>query len=173
MTGEEALDAEAGLARLASLLGSTRPGAEKLPGAGAAGGTGFGLLAWGAHARPGADSVAELIGLSALLADADLVVTGEGRFDAQTAGGKVPQLVSTRAGRAGAAIALAAGLIEAPTPGYVLAVSLTDLAGSSARAREDAPGWLTRAGVELAREWDAVSSPSSTNRTPRAAAGDR
>lgn len=60
-----------------------------LPGAGAAGGTTAGLLGFtGATLRPGVEVIAELVGLEARLAEADLVITGEGRADEQTLSGK-------------------------------------------------------------------------------------
>src|SRR5579872_2500882 len=58
------------------------------PGAGAAGGAGFALLALGAHLRPGVEIVAELAGLPDALAGATLCATGEGSIDAQTLRGK-------------------------------------------------------------------------------------
>lgn len=62
-----------------------------VPGAGAAGGMGAALLAFlGADLRPGIDIVTEAVGLSAIVKDADLVITGEGRIDSQTVKGKVP-----------------------------------------------------------------------------------
>jgi glycerate 2-kinase len=65
-------------------------GVRSRPGAGAAGGLGFGLAAGlAAPLRDGAARVAELVGLGQALADADLVVTGEGRLDATSLRGKV------------------------------------------------------------------------------------
>jgi glycerate kinase len=62
-----------------------------LPGAGAAGGLGGGLVALaGARLRPGIDLVMEATGLSAKLSGCRLVITGEGRLDGQTRYGKVP-----------------------------------------------------------------------------------
>ncbi|BBQ82497.1 TPA: glycerate kinase [Kluyvera ascorbata] len=62
-----------------------------LEGGGAAGGMGAALYAFcGAQLRPGIDIVTEALHLDALLADADLVITGEGRIDSQTIHGKVP-----------------------------------------------------------------------------------
>jgi glycerate kinase len=62
-----------------------------LPGAGAAGGLGAGLVAFlGGRLRPGAEIVTTALGLDAAVADADLVITGEGRIDGQTAHGKTP-----------------------------------------------------------------------------------
>jgi glycerate kinase len=61
------------------------------PGAGAAGGLGFGLMSFcGATIRPGFDVVAEAVGLEAKMKDADLVITGEGSLDRQTLEGKTP-----------------------------------------------------------------------------------
>jgi glycerate kinase len=90
---------EAGLARFASRLAATfgRDPAH-LAGAGAAGGLAGGLwAALGAELRPGFDAVADLVGLDAAIADADLVLTGEGRVDAQTAYGKTVAGVLRRA----------------------------------------------------------------------------
>ena len=81
-----------------------------LPGAGAAGGTGAGLVAFlGAELTPGAPLVVEAAGLDRALAGADLVITGEGRIDAQTAMGKAPGEVARRAHRAGVPILFLAG----------------------------------------------------------------
>jgi glycerate kinase len=61
------------------------------PGAGAAGGLGFGLLSFcGATIRPGFEVVAEAVGLKDKMKDADLVITGEGSLDRQTLEGKTP-----------------------------------------------------------------------------------
>ena len=59
-----------------------------MPGAGAAGGLGFGLMAFlGARAEHGVDAVLDASGMDVKLAGVDLVITGEGRMDAQTARG--------------------------------------------------------------------------------------
>ena len=139
---------DAGLARLAKLLGGDPAAA----GAGAAGGTGFGLLAWGAKLRPGAPAVAELLGLAAAVAGASIVITGEGSFDAQSAAGKVPGFVAVLAAEAGVPAALIAGRIEegAELNAFARAHSLTELAGSTAAALEDPARWLRAAGARLA-----------------------
>jgi len=68
------------------------------PGAGAAGGLGFGVLAFlGGELRPGVDLLLDCAGFDALLAGADLIITGEGRMDAQTLQGKAPCGVLRRA----------------------------------------------------------------------------
>lgn len=60
-------------------------------GAGAAGGLGFAFCAYlGAELKTGIDTVLEILHVKELIADADLVVTGEGRLDAQTSMGKAP-----------------------------------------------------------------------------------
>ncbi|HCM5083524.1 TPA: glycerate kinase [Klebsiella aerogenes] len=62
-----------------------------LEGGGAAGGMGAALYAFcGANLRPGIEIVTDALGLAELVADADLVITGEGRIDSQTIHGKVP-----------------------------------------------------------------------------------
>jgi len=72
------------------------------PGAGAAGGIGFGLMSFcGATMRPGFDVVAESIGLEAKMKDVDLVITGEGSLDRQTLEGKTPAGVARLARKLG------------------------------------------------------------------------
>jgi glycerate kinase len=112
---EQVAALDAGLAHLAALierdLGLT---VAELPGAGAAGGIGAGLVAFaGATLRPGAELVLDLLELERHLAGADLVLTAEGRIDAQTAHGKAPAAVAARAKACGiACIAIAGGIGE-------------------------------------------------------------
>jgi glycerate kinase len=81
-----------------------------VPGAGAAGGTGAGLIAFlGAELVPGAPLVVEAAGLDEQLKGASLVITGEGRVDGQTAYGKAPGEVARRAHEAGVPVLLLAG----------------------------------------------------------------
>lgn len=73
-----------------------------VPGAGAAGGLGYGLLSFAsATMRPGFDVVAECIGLEEAVCSADVVITGEGRLDAQTLEGKAPAGVAELARKYG------------------------------------------------------------------------
>jgi glycerate kinase len=82
-------------------------------GGGAAGGLGAGLLAFlGARLRPGFDLVAEVLELSRRLGRADVAVTGEGRFDRQSLGGKAPARVLEMAREARCRSVLIAGDIE-------------------------------------------------------------
>ena len=81
-----------------------------IPGSGAAGGTGAGLIVFlGAKLVPGAPLVVEASGLDGALPGATLVVTGEGRVDGQTAYGKAPGEVARRAREAGVPVLLLAG----------------------------------------------------------------
>lgn len=140
---------DAALAKLAALLPDVDP---LTPGAGAAGGTGFGLLAWGATLEPGSVAVAELLGLPAAAVAASVVVTGEGSFDGQSAAGKVPAHVAEAAGPT--PVALVAGRItpDADTSAFAVSLSLTDLAGSREAAMKDPATWLWEAGRRFARE---------------------
>lgn len=85
----------------------------RTPGAGAAGGLGFAFLAF-LHAtlRSGVRIVLEESGLEADVADADIVVTGEGRLDAQTALGKVPCGVAALARKHGKPVIAFAGCVD-------------------------------------------------------------
>lgn len=127
------------------------------PGAGAAGGVGFGLLVWGATLAPGARAVADVLGLPAALDGADVVVTGEGRFDAQSAAGKVPSVVRALAAEhaPGARAAIVAGSVEAPLDDFDAAASLEVLAtqttGEPDDAFRDPLRFATIAGQRLAR----------------------
>ncbi|WP_236655322.1 glycerate kinase [Streptacidiphilus carbonis] len=149
---EQIAQLERGLARLAELLG----GDASAPGSGAAGGTGYGLRAgWGAELVPGASAIAELLELDAELASADLVISGEGCYDATSLQGKVVGEVARRAGAAGVPLAVVAGAaaadaanLAAPTP--VRLLTLTQLAGSRQRAVAEATRWLGEAGAGLA-----------------------
>lgn len=145
-------DAERALERLSLVLaaGSSEAVSPAAAGAGAAGGVGFGLLSWGAELAAGAREISATIGVPDAIAGADLVITGEGRFDGQSAGGKAPVEVARLAAAAGVPCALVAGAIDAATPSFSDAVSLTDLAGSADSAMSEPLQWLRRAGARLA-----------------------
>ncbi|MEA3213010.1 MAG: glycerate 2-kinase [Chthoniobacter sp.] len=82
------------------------------PGAGAAGGIGFGLMSFcGASMRPGFDIVAEALRLEERIAASDLVITGEGRLDDQTLDGKGPSGVASLAHRHGKRVIAFAGSV--------------------------------------------------------------
>ena len=83
-----------------------------LPGAGAAGGLGFGMAAFcGAQLRMGIDAVLDAVGFDSLLPGTDMVFTGEGKIDSQSARGKVVSGVCGRAKRAGVPVIAVVGKI--------------------------------------------------------------
>lgn len=80
-----------------------------VPGAGAAGGLGAAVLALGGSLTPGIDAVLDRAGFDEALRDCDVVVTGEGMMDGQTAGGKAPLGVARRARAAGVPVVAVVG----------------------------------------------------------------
>src|SRR5256712_12640395 len=103
-TPEMVAELDAALKHFAEIIRrDLRVDVEPLPGAGAAGGLGAGLVAFtGARLRPGAEMVMEAVKLDDHLKGADLVITGEGRLDSQTARfGKGPAAVARHARNAG------------------------------------------------------------------------
>jgi glycerate kinase len=83
---------DANLAHFAGIMNKyLEKDVKDIPGAGAAGGLGAGLLAFlGAKLVPGINMVLDIVDFDGKVRDADLVITGEGRVDAQSAFGKVP-----------------------------------------------------------------------------------
>jgi glycerate 2-kinase len=98
-----------------------------LPGSGAAGGLAGGLAAIGARLLPGFDFVASRVGFDERLAEADLVVTGEGRLDATSFTGKVVGRVLERASAAGVESLVVAGDVTPESP--IAAFSLVERYG--------------------------------------------
>lgn len=143
---------DAALTHLAGHLGGD-PGA---PGAGAAGGAGYGFATlWGARLRSGSEAIAGLVGLDEAVAEADLVITGEGWLDATSFVGKVVGAVTGTARRHGTPLAVVAGGAE---PGIaeghdVEVVTLTGLAGGVDASLRDPVTYLRQAGAVLAERW--------------------
>ncbi|MEU1689091.1 glycerate kinase [Micromonospora sp. NPDC005707] len=137
------------LRRFADLAG----GDPDQPGAGAAGGTAYGLAAlWGATITRGASTIAALVGLADAMAGADVVLTGEGRFDETSLAGKVVGSLLKAADSAGTPVGVVAGQIGGPVPGSVsAAVSLVEIAGSVEAALGEPARWLAEAGELLSR----------------------
>jgi glycerate 2-kinase len=121
-----------------------RTGADvaELPGSGAAGGTAGGLAALGAELRPGFAVVAEAVGFDDRLAQADFVLTGEGKLDRTSLAGKVVGEVLRAAAERGVPAAVVAGEVEeavvAELPGTPSVVSLSALKGSRDAALREA-----------------------------------
>lgn len=135
--------------------------ARDLPGAGAAGGTSFGLLCLAGRMRsfelvPGIDVVMEETGFDERLARADLVITGEGRIDDQTAYGKTALGVARRAAEAGVpCLAVGGGVtpdgVAALAGTGAVAVPMLNAPMALEEAMSDAAPLLVAAGARLAR----------------------
>lgn len=109
----EALDQ--GLRHFAQLIHTTQGiTIDQLPGAGAAGGLGGGLVAFlKAYLTPGIEMVLDALQFDRQIAGADLIFTGEGKLDAQTCMGKTPMGVLRRAQRQGIPVVALGGAVEA------------------------------------------------------------
>jgi glycerate kinase len=130
--------------------------ARDLPGAGAAGGLGFALLALGAERVGGFDVVAGAVDLAGQVAAADLVVTGEGRLDGSSVRGKVVSGVARLAVERGVPCVAVAGEVllgrrEAGAAGLAETFSLVDHAPG--RALTEAAAVVSEVGVQVARRW--------------------
>lgn len=113
-TPEMVIRLDAGLRNMADLI-AREMGIQvvDMPGAGAAGGLGGAFKAFlNAELRKGAEMVLEAIGFDEIIKDADLVITGEGRIDAQTMTGKLPYAVARRAGAQGIPVLAICGRAE-------------------------------------------------------------
>jgi len=133
---------------------------DALLGSGAAGGLAGGLAAIGARLEPGFDLVADAVGLETAIDNADLVVTGEGRFDRTSLEGKVVGGVLAAAdGRARRAVI--AGQIEKAVadlvPADVLALALTDRVWQAGEAFARAALLVQEAAFEVA-QWSKTVS---------------
>ncbi len=122
---------ESALERLAEVAARDLRGADpRTPGAGAAGGLGFGVVAFlHGHLRPGFAAIAEMTCLPDAVAAADLVITGEGRIDEQTAAGKAPRGVADLARRHSKPVIAFAGSIplsNSSGAGFDAVIQITD-----------------------------------------------
>jgi glycerate kinase len=153
---------EAGLARLAeALVAAGLPDVRDLPGAGAGGGLGGALLALGARLRSGAEVVGEATGLDAAIAGADLVLTGEGSLDAQTASGKAVSAVVAMAARHRVPVIAFAGRIADPEAlaglGLAAAVAIAPVGMPNAEAVRLGPRLLEDAVAATLATWPRAS----------------
>lgn len=130
-----------------------------IPGAGAAGGLGAGLVLFcKAQLKPGFEVVAETSGLPERIAKADLVITGEGKLDRQSLRGKVPVGVGRLANAMNRPCWAVAGVratdlddAALAAEGICGAVALDRLAGSRAESMAQASRYLADAAEEIAR----------------------
>jgi glycerate 2-kinase len=117
------------------------------PGAGAAGGIGAGLLALGGRCESGAEIIAEHTRLDDELETADMIVTGEGRFDEQSLHGKVVGFLAAAARPLGIPVIVLAGQVGLDNSatrmsGIMSALSIADYSGSVRLAQADAANQL-------------------------------
>ncbi|MFI6769001.1 glycerate kinase [Streptomyces sp. NPDC050355] len=129
------------------------------PGAGAAGGIGYGaLVALDAAFRPGIEVMLDVLGFAPALAEATFVITGEGSLDEQTLHGKAPAGVAAAARAAGLDVVAVCGRLQLPQEalsraGIQRAYALTDLESDPARCMAEAGPLLERAAESLARDF--------------------
>ncbi|TDO07651.1 MULTISPECIES: glycerate kinase [Halomonas] len=157
---------DAALARFADVSAATLgEDHSELPGAGAAGGMGFAARAFlGAELRPGIELVMGQAGVETLLADAELVITGEGQLDGQSLAGKTPVGVARLAHRHGVPVVVLAGRLapgwqaafdEGITAAFALADGPMALDEALARCAE----LLAERSESLVRLWRVASRP--------------
>src|SRR5690606_3449460 len=153
---------DAALAHFAKVLeGAVGPKAAEYaasPGAGAAGGVGYGALLLGAVFRPGIEVMLDVLGFAPALERADLVITGEGSLDRQTLHGKAPAGVAAAARAAGRDVVAVCGrLALAPEvlgrAGIRRAYALTDLEPDVATCVAEAGPLLERTAERIARDY--------------------
>jgi glycerate kinase len=121
-----------------------------IPGAGAAGGLGAGVIAFlGGELRSGADVIGEAAGIEARVRACDILITGEGRLDGQTVFGKTPAYLAGLASAAGRQVVCLAGSLG---EGYEGAIGLFD----AVEVLEGSPGRLPTGG-EAARQVSGAS----------------
>lgn len=128
------------------------------PGAGAAGGLGFGLALLGGRLVPGSVFVADAVGLDARIGDHDVVVTGEGRFDWQSLHGKVVPEVASRALAHAVPTVVVAGEVlvgrrELSAAGITAAYAVAETPEQVAAALADPVGSLAARSARVARTW--------------------
>lgn len=131
----------------------------EVPGAGAAGGLGAGAIAFlGGKLEPGIDLILDLLGFHAAVADADLVITGEGKLDQQSLRGKAPHGVARAAAAHGVPVVAVAGIVEVSArelraAGIEEAHALSELEPDLERSIAEAAPLLERLTERVGRAW--------------------
>jgi len=149
------------LATFAALIGDEFA---DLPGAGAAGGLGFGLFSLGGHRVSGADLVLQLLDVGGHIAASDLVITGEGSLDEQSPRGKLPVRVAARCLDAGVPCVAIAGRVllgrrQLGAVGFAEAHSIEGYAGSWEAAIAGGATTLRGLAAQVAAAWSLTSRP--------------
>lgn len=139
-------------------VGARAAGYAASPGAGAAGGIGFGAMLLGARFRPGIEVMLDVLGFAPALERADLVITGEGSLDEQTLHGKAPAGVAAAARAAGKEVVAVCGRLALPAEalgraGIRRAYPLTDVEPDVAKCVADAGPILERVAEAVARDF--------------------
>lgn len=147
--------------RLTRFAETIDPELADLPGAGAAGGLGFALFALGGHRVGGADLVMRLLGVDAMVAASDLVITGEGSLDPQSLRGKLPARVAASCRDAGVPCVAIAGRVtlgrrQAVLAGFAETYAIEAYAGSWQTAIEQGSTALSGVAEQVARAWHAA-----------------
>jgi glycerate kinase len=148
---------ERGLSRLAAVTAGLDISADH-PGAGAAGGAAFGILAFlGGIPRRGADVVLDLAGFDRYLEDSDLIVTGEGSLDQQSLHGKAVLGVATRARMKGVPVVAVCGRCTLAAAvvlrTFDRAYSLSSLEPNPKESMRSVRRLLEQTGRRIARDW--------------------
>lgn len=142
---------DAALSTYSEMLG----GDPTLPGSGAAGGTAFAFASvWGATVEPGAAYIAALSGLTDAAITAEVILTGEGKFDATSSTGKVVGSLFAVERGANTQLGVIAGQLAAETDAW--AIALTDIADSVDEAIAHPIPALEEAGRRAARHFAAT-----------------
>ena len=168
-TPEMAQELESALGHFSEVIRTTLPSGtdlltgqptrlDRVPGAGAAGGLGYGLLLLGGRRVSGVDAVLEAVGFDGLAAVADLVVTGEGTFDWQSLQGKVVAGVSAAAlAKAKPTVVIAGQVLVGRRDTMSLGISGTYAVAENpaqiAAALADPAGTLSARTVRVASTW--------------------
>ncbi|MBU6531547.1 glycerate kinase [Streptomyces sp. NPDC057245] len=163
-TPDDVTALDAALAHFAKVLeategvGARAAGYAVSPGAGAAGGIGFGAMLLGARFRPGIEVMLDVLGFAPALERADLVITGEGSLDEQTLHGKAPAGVAAAARAAGKEVVAVCGRLALPAEvlgraGIRRAYPLTDVEPDVAKCIADAGPILERVAESIARDF--------------------
>ncbi|MFF5920705.1 glycerate kinase [Streptomyces flavochromogenes] len=161
-TPDDVRTLDAALAHFATVLekaiGPKAAEAAVAPGAGGAGGIGYGALILGASFRPGIELMLEVLGFAPALERATLVITGEGSLDEQTLHGKAPAGVAAAARAAGKEVVAVCGRLALPpealgTAGIRRAYALSALEPDPAKSMANAGPLLEEASADIARDF--------------------
>ncbi|MFD3660370.1 glycerate kinase [Streptomyces sp. NPDC058659] len=161
-TPDDVRTLDAALAHFATVLeksiGPKAAEAAVAPGAGGAGGIGYGALILGASFRPGIELMLEVLGFAPALERATLVITGEGSLDEQTLHGKAPAGVAAAARAAGKEVVAVCGRLALPpealgTAGIRRAYPLTAIEPDTAKCIANAGPLLEDVAANIARDF--------------------